>query len=113
MKEYSKWLGKGSYSEGNVFGIDQVTPWNLDNTNRKCIINCTSGYRSNWDSSHYSTTNVLDQKCISDNCKDYNSQWGLPSKCTECWTKDEVDNYSTFPARYSYDEQELVGRRKD
>jgi hypothetical protein len=85
-----------------------ATPWVLDTVNNRCLLNCIAGY------SLYlgpdPAKEVFDQHCVASNCKAWEQAFGTPEQCTECWSRDDVDNYSTWRGSISYDEQEILGR---
>ena len=57
-------------------------------------------------------SNVWDQRCTSDNCKNwvYAADSDVATKCTECWANSDIDTYLNFDGKGSYSEQELSGR---
>jgi hypothetical protein len=84
------------------------TPWVLDTVNNRCLLNCIAGYSLYLGPDPAKA--VFDQHCVSSNCQAWEQAFGTPESCTKCWSKDDVDNYSTWRGSISYDEQEILGR---
>jgi hypothetical protein len=89
-------------------GVNPDTPFVLDTVTHRCLLNCAENYTLQIDQN--SATAVFDQRCEIDICKARNQLWGKLKGCTECWSKTDVDNYSTWKSNFSFDEQEMVGR---
>jgi hypothetical protein len=85
-----------------------ATPWVLDTVNNRCLLNCIAGYSLYLGPDPAKA--VFDQHCVASNCKAWEKAFGTPESCTKCWSKDDVDNYSTWRGSISYDEQEILGR---
>jgi hypothetical protein len=72
MATYSTWLGKQTYAETEVAGRVLAQPFNLENNT--CLLTCTTGYWANWGTGGHlidSTDPAWDQRCTSDNCKQF------------------------------------------
>ena len=108
MLIYNNWDARGSYPEfavefrklGTLVG---ERPWEL--TSNECILHCQDGYWSNISI----VTNVLDQNCIYDNCKTWNTAVGVKS-CTSCWAHGDLIVWDTWLGRGSYTVSAIMGR---
>ena len=65
------------------------------------------------DKTFFNITDGLDQRCTSNNCKDWD--WGAQmsgrkaTNCTVCWAPVDFYNHSTWDARESYTAAEIAG----
>merc|ERR1712146_639310 len=102
--------GRGSYTEQEILGIHEKTPFiKRFNYNRlgQCELQCKEGYWSNYRSSYNTASEMNDQRCTYDNCKNWNysdvTSNPLPTAktCTTCWTKDDIES-ATWEAKKAY-----------
>merc|ERR1711957_823791 len=110
LSNYSSWDGKGSYTEQEIAGMYETTPFiKRFDTNKlgHCELQCKTGYWSNYRSSYNTASEMNDQRCTYDNCKnwDYTDVTSDPlptaKTCTTCWTKDDIESV-TWPAKKTY-----------
>ena len=99
------WQAKTIYRDNELEGVDPDQPFVLDKITGECILQCKPGYWSNWKSKANKAPFVTQQRCYSDNCKnfDYSDyQVGNNSKiCTDCWANEDIadrDNWSAAPS---------------
>jgi hypothetical protein len=110
MATYSTWLGKQTYAETEVAGRVLAQPFNLENNT--CLLTCTTGYWANWGTGGHlidSTDPAWDQRCTSDNCKQFDVAQSA-KHCTACWTQTDMATYNLWTGRGSYTEAEIAGR---
>jgi hypothetical protein len=98
---YSSWDVRSDYSLAEVLGMNQKTPFKIDNDTNQCQLQCADGYWSNFKSSFNRAANANDQRCTSDNCKDwdYFSGTGLPTTCTRCWIYADMAKYNDWDGK--------------
>jgi hypothetical protein len=68
------WRGSDTYTQQEHLHKRGIQPWLLDGT--ECVLHCKDGYWSNEDSAHNKAADPLDQRCTSDNCKDWDYDLG-------------------------------------
>jgi hypothetical protein len=106
------WRGSDTYTQQEHLHKRGIQPWLLDGT--ECVLHCKDGYWSNEDSVHNKSADPLDQRCTSDNCKDWDYDLGsvsiTPAPCKTCWDKDDVATWGNWDGRLSYTEKEMEGK---
>jgi hypothetical protein len=114
VADYANWDARASYKEREMFGRLKTGTGPFINANDQCHLTCSLGYWSNWQSAVYPAADVLDQRCTLDNCRkwDYSDAdvTKTADKCIECWSKAQVDAYSTWPGNGSFTTQEIEYR---
>jgi hypothetical protein len=111
---YNNWDGRVSYTERSIEYRDEDTPFTFDEFKKACRLNCDTGYWSNYDSQHNKSSNQLDQRCTSNNCKlfiyqDLSTE-GSANYCTNCWAEADMAIYTQWDARASYSEFDVLYR---
>jgi hypothetical protein len=100
------WQAKDTYTDLDLEGVDLEQPFVLDEITGVCILQCKSGYWSNYKSIRYPSDDPSGQRCYSNNCRDFNylqnNSGNNSTICTQCWEKQDVDNYNTWSAAPSY-----------
>jgi hypothetical protein len=112
ISAYATWDAKSSYKDKELVGRDTAEPFRLHTG--QCGLQCKLGFWSNWKSAYNSASDALDQRCTSDNCKDWDYTSANSSdhakKCTMCWDKLDMADYTKWDGRGSYTEQEIQYR---
>jgi hypothetical protein len=112
ISAYATWDAKDSYKDKELVGRDTAEPFRLHTG--QCGLQCKLGFWSNWKSAYNSAPDALDQRCTSDNCKDWDYTSANSSdhakKCTMCWDKLDMADYTKWDGRGSYTEQEIQYR---
>jgi hypothetical protein len=74
LKNWDTWVGKGSMPI-QLFnsGVEKGDPYTLNDDLQSCVLNCKTGFWSNWDSNHDSTSDPNAQRCTHNNCKAWDS----------------------------------------
>jgi len=110
LSYYNGWDGKTGFTQQEVLYAHQEQPFvrrYYSDTTGHCELQCQTGFWSNYKSSYNTASEMNDQRCTYDNCKNWdytdNTSDPLPSAktCTTCWTKDDVAS-STWPAKKTY-----------
>jgi len=70
---------------------------------KACVLNCREHFYNDWND----TTDPLQQKCVSNNCK--KSIETDRTQCKECWNSKDMSNYLTWIGRHSYSYQDMFG----
>ena len=116
IDNYDTWDARSKYTKQEIAGAHKTTPFTIDPTTNICALQCAAGWWSNFGSTwNWGVTfEKLDQRCTSDNCKDWNYEDGVdPStKCSQCWKEADINDWPNWDARGSYTLQKMFGRLK-
>jgi hypothetical protein len=100
------WQAKSTYTELELEGVDLEQPFVLDKITGECILQCKSGYWSNYKSTQKAADYPTSQRCYNNNCKDFNSDktdgGNNSTICIECWGNHDIAAYNTWSAAPSY-----------
>jgi hypothetical protein len=98
---YEDWDAKSSYSKVFIEGILVEEPFQLSPETNVCEMRCKWGWVSSW----AQTPN--EQRCISANCKNVDSN---PSVCTDCFNEADLSDWEEWQGKDVYPEVWLEGR---
>jgi hypothetical protein len=113
MFPYNSWDARGSYFEQEVIGSFPAEPFILNPSTSQCELECDPKYWSNINSSFNTAADEYDQRCTSNNCKNWDYNANSPQKtakiCTQCWYGSDIFPYRNWDGYKSYTEQEMIG----
>lgn len=110
LSYYAGWDGKVGFTEEEVANAHEKEPFTRrydGDTRGHCELKCKSEFWSNYNSSFNKASDINDQRCTYDNCKnwDYTDTTSDPKPtaktCNTCWSTDDVAS-STWPAKKTY-----------
>jgi hypothetical protein len=111
--DYSNWHAKDKYTITQTGHLHEPEPFTYNPFTRTCDFNCKPGYWASAGSIHYHTEDVSKDRCIYDNCKNWNPNDTSPDnsnkKCTECWDHKDVQYYFRWHAKEAYTQKEIYG----
>jgi len=133
MEDWDKFVANSAFDEKHLTGRytddgqheDTQSSYELDQNTETCQLKCNSGFWATSSSVRYPSTDIFSQRCVSNNCKDYDytkrkfTETAIFKPCSECWDQNDLnwtdnvntDNlYNQFDGKGSYTREELKGR---
>jgi hypothetical protein len=88
--DWTKFDGYRSYFAQEL--IAREPSGSFTNVSGVCHLNCKPGYWANMNSDYNTASTEYDQRCTSDNCRDWNyaGDSDPPTTCTSCWRKADM-----------------------